>query len=50
MSTRDFKEAVQLAPKRVWEIFAEIFSRDREERKARHQMHRITKHRDERER
>ena len=32
MSTRDFKEAMQLAPQRVKEIFAEIFQKASEER------------------
>ena len=50
MSTRDFKEAMRLAPGRVRAVFAEIFSRDQEEREARRQMRRGAKHRDERER
>jgi len=50
MSTRDFKEAIRLAPERVKEVFAEIFSRDQEEREARRQMRRSTKHCDEYER
>jgi diadenosine tetraphosphate (Ap4A) HIT family hydrolase len=50
MSTRDFKEAMRLAPERVQTVFAEIFSRDQAEREARRNMRRGTKHRDERER
>jgi hypothetical protein len=50
MSTRDFKEAIRLAPEKVQTVFTEIFSRDQEEREARHHMRRGTKHRDERER
>ena len=50
MSTRDFKEAMRLAPQKVEAVFAEIFQQDREEREARRNVHRKTKHRDERER
>jgi hypothetical protein len=50
MSTRDFKEAMRLAPERVEAVFAEIFQRDREEREARRHMRRSTKHHDERDR
>jgi hypothetical protein len=50
MSTRDFKEAMQLAPQRVKEVFAEIFLKDREEREARSNMRRISRKRDEYER
>ena len=32
MSTRDFKEAMQLAPQRVKEVFSEIFQKAKEER------------------
>ena len=48
MSTRDFKDAMRLAPERVQTVFAEIFSRDQAEREARRNMRRGTKHRDER--
>lgn len=50
MSTRDFKEAMQLAPQRVKEVFAEIFLKDREEREARRSMRRNSRKRDEYER
>lgn len=50
MSTRDFKEAMQLAPQRIKEVFAEIFLKDREEREARHNIRRNVRKRDERER
>ncbi len=50
MGTRDFKEAMRLAPQRVEAIFADIFSRDREERESRRLMRRSVKRRDERER
>ena len=50
MSTRDFKEAIRLAPEKVQTVFAEIFLKDREEREAKRHMRRNTKHRDERER
>lgn len=48
MGTRDFKEAMRLAPQKVETVFADIFSRDQEER--RHHMRRGTKIRDEYER
>ena len=38
MSTRDFKEAMRLAPERVKEVFMDIFKRDREEREVRRNM------------
>lgn len=50
MSTRDFKEAMRLAPERVRAVFAEIFSRDHEEREARRNMRHNSRKRDERER
>jgi hypothetical protein len=50
MSTRDFKEAMQLAPQRVDAVFAEIFLRDREERETRRHLRRSAKYRDERDR
>lgn len=50
MSTRDFKEAMRLAPERVQAVFAEIFSRDQAEREVRRHMRRGTKIRDDYER
>ena len=50
VSTRDFKEAVRLAPERVRAVFTEIFSRDQEEHEAERNIRRRTKHRDEYER
>ena len=50
MSTRDFKEAMRLAPERIQTVFAEIFSRDQEEREVRRHMRRGTKIRDDYER
>ena len=50
ISTRDFKEAMQVAPQRVKEVFAEIFLKDREECEARRNMCRNGRKRDERER
>ena len=50
MSTRNFTEAMRLAPQRVEAVFTEIFQKDREEREARRNTRRKTKHRDERER
>ncbi len=49
MSTRDYKEAMRLAPERVRAVFAEIFQRDREEREARRNLRRNGRKRDERE-
>ncbi len=50
MSTRNFTEAMRLAPQRVEAVFAEIFRQDREEREARRNMRRISRKRDERKR
>ncbi len=50
MSTRDFKEAMRLAPERVQAVFAEIFSRDQEEREARRHLRQNARNRYERER
>ena len=50
MSTRDFKEAMRLAPEKVEAVFTEIFSRDREEREASRNMRRNIRKRDEHER
>ena len=51
MSTRDFKEAMRLAPGTgSKEVFTEIFSRDQEEREARRNTRRNGRKRDERER
>ena len=46
--TRDFFQAVKLAPQRVKELFADIFKKDREERELKRTLHRSVKKRDER--
>ncbi len=46
--TRDFFRAVKLAPQRVKELFADIFTKDREERELKRTLHRSVKRRDER--
>lgn len=48
--TRDFFQALKLAPLRVTELFADIFTKDREERELKRTLHRSVKKRDERER
>ena len=37
--TKEFRQAVKLAPQRVKQLFADIFSRAREEREARRNLH-----------
>lgn len=48
--TKDFRQAVKLAPQRVKEVFAEIFAKDRETRELQRTLRRSVKKRDERER
>ena len=48
--TREFRQAMKLAPQRVKEVISDIFLKDREEREARRHMRRNSRKRDERER
>ena len=48
--TKEFRQAMKLAPQRVKEVISDIFLKDREEREARRHMRRNNRKRDERER
>ncbi len=48
--TKEFRQAMKLAPQRVKEVISDIFLKDREEREARRHMRRNSRKRDERER
>lgn len=48
--TKEFRQAMKLAPQRVKEVISDIFLKDLEEREARRSMRRIVRKRDERER
>ena len=48
--TKEFFQAMRIAPQRVKEIFTDIFTKDRQERESRRTLHRSTKKKDERER
>lgn len=48
--TKDFRQAVGLAPQRIKEVFAEIFAKDRAEREVQHTLRRSVKKRNEYER
>jgi len=46
--TKEFRQAMKLAPQRVKEVISDIFLKDREEREARRSMRRNSRKRDER--
>ena len=48
--TKEFRQAIKLAPQRVKEVISDIFLKEREEREARRHMRRNSRKRDERER
>lgn len=48
--TKEFRQAMKLAPQRVKEVISDIFLKDREEREARRHMRHNSRKRDERER
>ena len=48
--SKEFFQAIKLAPQRIIEVFTEIFAKDREDRELRRAFHRSTKKKCERER
>ena len=48
--TKEFRQAMKLAPQRIQEVISDIFLKDREEREARRNKRRIVRKRDEHER
>ena len=48
--TKEFRQAIKLAPQRIKDVISDIFLKDREEREARRNLRRNSRKRDERER